>query len=60
DNDSIDHIIPVSRCPDRAHDVTNLEWVTRTVNFMKRNMIPDEFLAAVKKINDFRETHTAN
>ncbi len=44
-NASVDHIYPISRFPERAHDIGNLEWVCLSVNFMKKDRTRDEFLA---------------
>lgn len=53
-NDSVDHILPIYHYPDLACDVTNVEWVTRKVNEMKRDRTPDEFLALIEKILLYR------
>lgn len=42
-NDSIDHIYPKSKYPDRALDLSNVQWVTRTVNYSKGCLTHDEF-----------------
>lgn len=55
DNTSIDHILPVSRYPEKSKDIDNLEWVTLTVNLMKRNRTADEFMELVKQIAKYRE-----
>ena len=44
-NDSLDHILPISRFPELARDPTNVEWVTRKVNCMKWDSTRDEFIA---------------
>jgi hypothetical protein len=53
-NDSVDHIYPRSRFPERAPDPTNVEWVCRAVNEMKRDRTPDEFLALLHEIIAYR------
>lgn len=49
-NASIEHVQPVSKCPRRKTDVTNLKWVHREVNSMKRDMSLHDFLMMCKKI----------
>lgn len=44
-NDSLDHILPISRFPELARDPSNVEWVTRKVNCMKWDSTRDEFIA---------------
>lgn len=46
---SIDHIIPKSR--EGSSDVPNLQWVYYQVNFMKQDMLHEEFIALVKEIS---------
>lgn len=53
-NDSIDHIYPRSRFPNKINDQTNVEWVTRRINTTKRDQTPDEFLMLIKQIFDHR------
>jgi hypothetical protein len=53
-NDSLDHIYPLARFPERATDPTNIEWVSRKINEMKRDRTPDEFLALIGQILDYR------
>jgi hypothetical protein len=50
-NCSLDHILPVSRFPDKANDLDNVEWVTRHVNTAKNNMTPEEFISFIKLIS---------
>jgi len=45
---NIDHIIPVKR--GGTHELSNLRWTTKQVNFMKRDMLDEEFLNVVKAI----------
>lgn len=54
-NDSVDHIYPKARYPELALDPTNIEWVTREANEMKRNRTPDEFVAFMRHIIKYRE-----
>lgn len=44
-NDSLDHILPISRYPELRSDPFNVEWVTRKVNCMKWDSTRDEFIA---------------
>lgn len=50
ENASVEHILPRSRFPGVAQDITNLEWVSITVNEMKGALTRDEFLAMVRLI----------
>ncbi len=54
DNDSVDHIRPRIRFPDESMNPDNVEWITRRANVMKRDLMPDEFLAVIKQIHDYR------
>ena len=54
-NDSLDHILPSSRYPERSNDKDNVEWVCRSVNGMKRDRTPDEFIASLQQIIDYRK-----
>lgn len=49
-NDSVDHILPRSRYPDRTFDITNIQWITRVMNTMKLNLLDCEFLAEIDKV----------
>jgi 5-methylcytosine-specific restriction endonuclease McrA len=49
-NDSIDHILPRGRYPEKSHDINNLRWVTRNINNMKYDLIDDEFCKEISKI----------
>ncbi|KKN99035.1 hypothetical protein LCGC14_0142800 [marine sediment metagenome] len=51
-NDSMDHIYPKSRYPDKALDPSNIQWVTRTVNMAKGCLDHDEFLTLIRRINN--------
>lgn len=51
-NDSVDHIYPKSKYPDRALDISNIQWVTRTINRMKDCLEHDEFLEVIHRIHD--------
>lgn len=44
-NDSLDHVLPISRFPELRHDPANTEWVTRKVNCMKWDSTREEFIA---------------
>ncbi len=48
-NASLDHILPRSRGGDNSLD--NLQWVTLSVNYMKRDLTHEEFLALVSTIH---------
>lgn len=50
ENASIDHKKPVCRFPELSADVSNIQWVTRRVNFLKRDLTHEEFIAIVCKI----------
>ena len=52
DGTSIDHKVPKSR--GGSLEISNLHWVCTEVNFMKRDMLHEEFLAAVKLIYENR------
>jgi len=43
ENACIDHRLPMSRFPELAQEITNLEWVSRRANLMKGDLTPDEF-----------------
>lgn len=49
-NASLDHIKPVSRYPELANDVNNVQWVLTEVNFMKRNFEHERFIEIAKLI----------
>ena len=53
-NDSLDHIYPAERFPEKRTDPTNVEWVTREVNQTKRDRTPDEFMALLQLILERR------
>jgi hypothetical protein len=55
-NDLLDHIYPAMRFPERAKDPTNLEWVSRKINEMKRDRTPEEFLTLIAGILDYRRS----
>lgn len=48
DGTSVDHIVPKSR--GGSLDISNLQWVSTKINFMKQDMLHEEFLAEVKVI----------
>lgn len=54
ENDSVDHIHPQKRFPDQATDLNNIEWISRRVNMMKQDLLPDEFLDLIAKIYHYR------
>ena len=49
-NAGLDHIKSQSRRPDLAKEISNVEWVDREVNNMKRAMNKDEFVAKMEKM----------
>ena len=51
---ALDHVLPTKRFPELANDPTNVEWVTRHVNWMKASRTPDEFVAYLQHIIDSR------
>ena len=53
-NASVDHILPKSRYPERRFDITNIEWISRGVNVAKNAQTPEEFLALVASIHQYR------
>lgn len=52
-NASVDHRLPKSKYPELKNDLGNIQWVTTTVNRMKRDLLPEEFLAVVKAIHEY-------
>jgi len=55
ENDSLDHVLPKKRFPDKRKDLDNIQWVTRRVNKMKDDMTEDEFLSLVALILNHSE-----
>lgn len=51
-NASIDHVVPLSRGGLKTID--NVQWVDWTVNRMKYNMTPEEFLLRIQEILTYR------
>lgn len=49
-NASIDHILPVSRFPEQAANIDNLEWIRYDINIIKRDLTKDEFLQIIGQI----------
>ena len=50
-NDSLDHILSVSKHPDLRADIDNVVWCTREVNTMKNGMDREEFLAMCRLLS---------
>ena len=48
-NASIDHKFPRSRFPHLKDDPDNLQWVTKSVNGIKKTMTHDEFVSVAKE-----------
>lgn len=55
-NDSLDHILPISKFPELRHDPENTEWVTRKVNCMKWDSTRDEFIATAYAVVRYYES----
>lgn len=55
-NDSLDHILPISKYPELRHDPENTEWVTRKVNCMKWDSTRDEFIATAYAVVRYYES----
>jgi len=55
-NLSFDHALPISRYPDLKRDPSNLVPVDLGVNFVKRNLTGDEFVALAKEIVHHRDS----
>lgn len=53
-NASLDHIQPISKYPHLKQDSSNVEWVCKEVNEMKRDRSPDEFLDLIERIISHR------
>jgi transposase-like protein len=49
-NMSLDHIMPTSRFPHLAGEITNVQWVTKKINVMKGARTHDEFVALCRLI----------
>lgn len=49
-NDSLDHILPISRFPELRSDPSNVEWVTRKINCMKWDSTQEEFLETARLV----------
>jgi 5-methylcytosine-specific restriction endonuclease McrA len=52
-NDSLDHIMPISRFPHLRSDPNNVEWVTRRVNCLKWDSTPEEFLKTARLVVEY-------
>ena len=50
ENASIDHIFSKKRFPELRFDPNNLQWADYTVNRMKLDLTPDEFLSLIHQI----------
>ena len=49
-NDSLDHIKPIGHFPELKNEITNVQWVTREINRMKRDRTPEQFISLIQKI----------
>jgi len=49
-NDSIDHIFPKGKYPEKSKDIANLRWIIRIANSMKYNLLDEEFMLLIEKI----------
>jgi hypothetical protein len=47
-NDSLDHLLSVSKHPELRADIDNVVWCTREINTMKNGMDRDEFLTVCR------------
>lgn len=52
-NASLDHVVPRSRNPDLAYDLDNIKWCDTKVNFMKKDLVIDEFIEICKQIIEY-------
>lgn len=41
-NASLDHVLPRTKYPELAAELTNLVWVDHSVNVMKQNITPED------------------
>jgi hypothetical protein len=57
-NASLDHIVPTSRGGESVKD--NLQWVTKGVNFEKRNRTNEEFVELCRAVAAYSEGTSAN
>ena len=53
-NDSVDHIYPKFKYPDRRNSLDNIEWVTREMNKIKFGYTPKEILAYFQNVLNYR------
>jgi 5-methylcytosine-specific restriction endonuclease McrA len=49
-NMSLDHIVPVSKSSDLAHNIENVQWVTKEVNMAKQALSHDQFVALCRLV----------
>jgi hypothetical protein len=49
-NDSLDHVLSVSKHPELRTSIDNVVWCLREINTMKNGMDADEFLAMCRLI----------
>jgi hypothetical protein len=52
-NASLDHVLPKSRFPELRCEIDNVEWIDLSVNYSKRDMTKDEYIAHCKHIVDY-------
>lgn len=43
-NDSVDHILPQGKYPEKSKEITNIQWVSRKINKMKNDNTDKEFI----------------
>lgn len=48
---SLDHILPSSRFPELANEISNMEFIHNDVNLMKKDMTKEEFLELIQVIS---------
>lgn len=49
-NASLDHILPKRHYPEKTKDINNVRWVDLQVNYLKRDLTHEEFVAFCKMV----------
>src|SRR3990167_1592298 len=52
-NCELDHILPVSKYPEKASDFDNVEFVLKKINRAKTNMTKDEFIELCRRVVEY-------
>lgn len=52
-NTELDHILPVSRFPEHAEDLDNIQWVSSIINKAKYDRTHEEFLLLCKTVTNY-------